>query len=63
MTPPPSGPSARRPSHAEIVRLLEEGGEDSADQIMEYLKTIAESYSVDEVFAVMALVDTPDVFG
>lgn len=52
---------SRRPSHSEILHLLE-GGKQNEDLVMEYLREIAESYYPVEVFAVMALVDTPDVF-
>jgi hypothetical protein len=54
---------APRPSHAEILQLLDEGGEANEDHVMVTLREIAQSYRLDEVFGVMALVDTPDVFG
>lgn len=59
----PHIPPPKRPSHAEIVRLLEENDKANEPLIMEYLKTISESYPLNEVFAVITLVDTPDVFG
>ena len=52
-----------RPSHSEILQLLEEGGEANEDRVMAILRDIAQSYRLVEVFGVMALVDTPDVFG
>lgn len=53
----------QRPSHAEIMQLLDEGGEANEDRVMAILRDIAQSYRLVEVFGVMALVDTPDVFG
>lgn len=51
-----------RLGHAEVLRIL--GGQsDSQDAlILEYLRGVAESYTVDEAFSVIALVNTPDVF-
>lgn len=51
-----------RLSHAEITRILAENSELKDALILEYLRGVAESYTVDEAFSVIALVDTPDVF-
>lgn len=52
----------RRPTHSEVLTLLERGGDNVEDLTLEYLDWVAVSFSSREVFAVMALVDTPDVF-
>jgi hypothetical protein len=51
-----------RVGHAEILRMLREESKTQDVEILEYLREIAASYSPDEAFSVMALVDTPDVF-
>ena len=53
---------SERLGHAEILRLLSSGTESDDELILNYLHEVAESFTVDEAFAVITLVDTPDVF-
>jgi hypothetical protein len=51
-----------RLGYAEVLRMLADQNVDQNAQILEYLKGVAESFTADEAFSVMTLVDTPDVF-
>lgn len=46
----------------EVVRLMEDPKTPEAD-ILASLQNVAESYSVHEVFAIMARFDTPEILG
>lgn len=52
----------RTVTHAEIQRIVSQGSGAGDEVVLEYLTEVAESYSFAEAFAVMTLVDTPDVF-
>ncbi len=51
-----------RLTHAEIIRILADQSEAHDAIVLDYLYSVAESFTVDEAFSVIALVDTPDVF-
>lgn len=54
--------SKERLGYAEALRILADANDSQNSLILEYLGDVAESFTVDEAFAVMTLVDTPDVF-
>lgn len=51
-----------RMGQSEVARLLAEDDESSLRQVQDYLDELSRSFTADEAFAVMTLVDTPDVF-
>lgn len=52
----------RKVSHGEILRLLKDETDTGDLLVLRHLTELADSFNADEAFAVMALVDTPDVF-
>lgn len=56
-------PLPPRLTQTEVMRLINgDPGVLDDDMLIEYLSDIATSYTIGEAFAVIALVDTPDVF-
>lgn len=49
-------------THAEIRHLIDSESEADRETVKRYLEEMADAFSIDEVFEVIALVDTPDVF-
>ncbi len=52
-----------RVTHGEVLRLIRSGSQADEEAVNAYLDEMAEAFSLGEAFAIMALVDTPDVFG
>jgi hypothetical protein len=58
-----SVPDADRLRQSEIMRLVEAGMTPADESLVRhYLEQVADAFSADEAFGVIALVDTPDVF-
>lgn len=54
--------SAQELSHPQILELADSTDARDRDIVAEYIQEIARAFTGSEAFAVMALVDTPDVF-
>ena len=55
-------PTESKLSHARILELAGSAEPRDAELVGQYLHEMARAFSVTEAFAVIALVDTPDVF-
>lgn len=49
-------------SHSAVLRLAHSGAPEAEGLVLRYLEDLAFEYSLNEVLAVITLVDTPDVF-
>jgi hypothetical protein len=54
---------SKRPSHAELLRLARSPDPREQAAVVKYLEELAADLDALEVFAVLVLVDTPDVLG
>lgn len=63
MTTPIENKALATLSQSEIIKLVHTMDDEDMKVVLRYLEEVADTFSLEEIFDIIAYVDTPDVLG